>query len=223
MTTVVDVTPTENLLAALRTKHGEIEVIELRAGEKDTPIVVVSALPAAKFIELQDLEAQRNFGRRFRDPAVITRPLLNAVVHGEDDARAELADSPGFEMDLLDAVSRLAGALRPEVTLEEAEVSEATKAASPGAVAFKLAGELLEFRRADAFDFSNARSDLGAARDGLPLEYLSPVALHAIAQRQALDRAKFDATIERWPAAAKELGRMLYHLAHSRAQRRQGK
>jgi hypothetical protein len=223
----------EDLIAAARAKHGSVEVIELRPDDEPQPIdgdpaasdaqeippfVVVRSMALGDFVQLQHDEARRSAGEILRDPRTITGSLLECVVCGADDAESEVADCPGFERDLMNAVSELAGALRDDL-----DVEPVTALDGKGPIEIRVGKEVLTFRRLNNFDYSNARSAIGKHRGNLRHDFLSPLALLEIVRAQAADKPACERILRQWPACVQPLGVLLYHSAMSRAERRRGK
>jgi len=219
----------EKQIEELRAKHGAVDVIELRPDEETPadkrqpedvapPVVVVRPMELDAFVRLQHDEARRNRGVRFEHPRQITRPLLECVVMGLEEAEVELNDYAGFECELMSCVARLAGAMREDVDVEPLSDPD-----SKGPIKMRVAGQELEFRRMTGFDYSNARSAIGKHRAGLGTDFVSPIALLEIAKQQAVSPESVTAVIERYPAVVSPLGQLLWYSAASRAQRREGK
>lgn len=216
----------EAKILELRAEHGEIEILELRPEDERSdappdsvapPVVVLRAMALDAFVELQHLDSQRNQGVEFANPRVITRPLLECVVLGYEDAEAELVEAPMFEQDMMSGVARLAGAMREDISVEP--VSEIY---GKGPIKIAAAGVELEFKRMSSFDYSRARSEVGKHRAGLS-GFLSPLALLAIVRNQAIDPQACEALLKRYPAIVQPIGQILWVSADSRARRRQGK
>ena len=206
-------------LEELRAKHGSIEVLELPREGQAPAIVAIKAMALDDFLELQHNVEKRQSGVRLKDPRELIGPLLSCVVLGFAEAQQELSDFPGFEYDLLTAVSRLAGAMRDDV---DVSLTEEPRPKQP--IKIQVAGHVLTFRRLDAFDYSNARADMGRLSRDCP-GVVSPIALYQIAKRQIVkeEAAEFDRVMALWPAAAKPVGLLLYGAAQSAAERRAGK
>jgi hypothetical protein len=149
----------------------------------------------------------------------ITAPLLSCVVYGLEDAQAELADCPGFEQDLMNAVARLAGALNEDIDVDFAEEPEPKKP-----IVLKVGQHKLTFRRLDSFDYSNARSAIGKYAKECP-GLLSPLAMLALVKQQGVkeEAADLDRVLSLYPAAVESMGLLLYGTARGRAERRVGK
>jgi len=216
----------EAKILELRAEHGEIEILELRPEDERgdarpdsvaPPVVVLRAMALDAFVELQHLDSQRNQGVEFANPRVITRPLLECVVLGYEDAEAELVEAPMFEQDMMSGVARLAGAMREDISVEP--ISDIH---GKGPIKIAVAGVELEFKRMGSFDYSHARSAVGKHRAGLS-GFLSPLALLAIVRNQAIDLPACEALLKRYPAIVQPIGQILWVSADSRARRRQGK
>lgn len=216
----------EAKILELRAQHGEIEILELRPEDERSdappdciapPVVVLRAMALDAFVELQHLDSQRNQGVDFANPRQITRPLLECVVMGLDEAEAELVEAPMFEQDMMSAIARLAGAMQEDISVEP--VNEIH---GKGPIKIAAAGVELEFKRMSSFDYSRARSEVGKHRAGLS-GFLSPLALLAIVRNQAIDPQACEALLKRYPAIVQPIGQILWVSADSRARRRQGK
>lgn len=209
----------DEIIAELRAKHGEVEALEIPRDGQVPALVVLKAMPLLDFLELQHSEAKRRAGVKFRDPREITAPLLSCVVYGLEDAQAELADCPGFEQDLMNAVARLAGALNEDIDVDFAEEPEPKKP-----IVLKVGQHKLTFRRLDSFDYSNARSAIGKYAKECP-GLLSPLAMLALVKQQGVkeEAADLDRVLSLYPAAVESMGLLLYGTARGRAERRVGK
>lgn len=210
---------TDEIIAELRAKHGEVEALEIPREGQEPALVVLKAMPLLDFLELQHSEQKRQMGVKFRDPREITAPLLSCIVHGLEDAQAELADCPGFEQDMMNAVSRLAGALRDDIDVDFAEEPEPKKP-----IVLKVGQHKLTFRRLDSFDYSNARSAIGKYAKDCP-GLLSPLAMLAIVKQQGIkeEAADLDRVLSLYPSAVQGMGLLLYGTSRGQAERRAGK
>lgn len=210
----------EEKIAELRAEHGEVEVLDIPARDgREAAIVVVRAMALDDFLELQHNEERRSRGVKLRDPREITAPLLACVVFGAEEANAELKDAPGFEFDLMSAVSRLGGALRDDISVEF------TEEPAPGKpLVLAVAKNTLTFRRLDSFDYSNARSSIGKYSRDCP-GLISPLAMMEICKRQIVKEQAddFKRVASLYPAAVHGLGLLLWRSAQSLAERRAGK
>lgn len=207
-------------IAEFRAKYGEVEVLDIPASE-DRPAAVVVLRPMSldEFISLQHHESKRQRGANIGDPRIITAPLLECVVLGREAAEAELADAPGFEQDMMSAVSRMAGAMR-----EDFSVSFAEEPAPKKPTVLQVGPHRLTFRRFDSFDYSTTRSEIGKHARECP-GLISPLAMLGVVKRQGVkeEAGDLERVISQFPAAAHPMGMLLWQSAQSMAERRAGK
>lgn len=207
-------------IAELRAQYGEVEVLDIPARE-DLPaaVVVVRPMSLQEFVALQHSEAKRMRGASIGDPRTITAPLLECVVLGREAAEAELQDAPGFEQDLMEAVSRLAGAMREEISVGFAEEPAPKKP-----IVLQVGPHRLTFRRFDAFDYSTTRGEIGKLNRDCP-GLISPLAMLGVVKRQGVkdEAAELDRVLKAYPATAMPMGMLLWQSAQSLAERRAGK
>lgn len=210
----------EEKIEKLRAKYREIEVLDIPATE-DRPagVVVIRPMSLQEFVALQHSESKRMRGGNIGDPRTITAPLLECVVLGRKAAEAELQDAPGFEQDLMEAVSRLAGAMREEISVGFAEEPAPKKP-----IVLQVGPHRLTFRRFDAFDYSTTRGEIGKLNRDCP-GLISPLAMLGVVKRQGVkdEAAELDRVLNAYPATAHPMGTLLWQAAQSLAERRAGK
>lgn len=211
---------TDEKIAELRAQYGEVEVLDIPARE-DLPaaVVVVRPMSLQEFVALQHSEAKRSRGGNIGDPRTITAPLLDCVVLGREAAEAELQDAPGFEQDMMQAVARMAGAMRDDISVEFAEEPAPKKP-----IVLQVGPHRLTFRRFDAFDYSTTRSEIGRHSRDCP-GLISPLAMLGVVKRQGVkeEAAELDRALNAYPATAMPMGMLLWQSAQSLAERRAGK
>lgn len=226
-----EVRPREQILVELRARHGDIDALQLDPENPGSAIVVLRKPTLAEYLDAAEVISRRESGQRFRDPAEITRPLLELVVYGLEEARAELNSYPAFDVDLEAAVKRLAGN-RPDVQLDEAAdaITEEVKASTPRALAFRCDGLTVICRPLDRFDWTNFQSEAAQAREGMPATWYSPRVLAKLVDNQAVEsrnkegrKPGLDELGARWPLVIPIIGMSLAGAAMSKAKRIEGK
>jgi len=210
----------EEKIERLRAKYGDVEVLDIPVTEdRPAAVVVVRPMSLKEFVELQHSDAKRMRGASIGDPRIITSPLLECVVMGREAAEAELQDAPGFEQDLMQAVARMAGAMREDISVDYAEEPAPKKP-----IVLQVGPHRLTFRRFDAFDYSTTRSEIGKYSRDCP-GLISPLAMLGVVKRQGVKEAaaELDRALNVYPATAHPMGMLLWQAAQSLAERRAGK
>lgn len=210
------------LLAELRAAHGDIEALRLESGA----VVALRKPTLAEYLDAAEAFARLGSGQILKDPGILTKPLLALVVHGMDDAKAELKDCPGFDFDLYKSVKLLAGE-GDEVEFKEAPdaVTPEAAAASSRAIAFRCNGTVVCARPFDRFDWVRYQGMNAAAPVDLSRKVLAEVAEQQVIEAKDAQGRKpnYDALTARWPAVAVALGLQLVNRASSKAKRIEGK
>ncbi len=203
------------LLQRARAEHGVAEGLELENGS----VVIMRKPTLAEFTAAVNVSALEGNGELIADPQAAWNPLLALVVHGKDEARAQLEETPGFLNDLGNLMGALSGGKAPIEDAPDLIASEPLKAQLLG---LRVAGEPMIVRKVTGFDWQQHKANL---------VNLPPAsAVVALAEQQLFEapdkdgkRPKWDALMDRCPLAAFELGSELSRRAKTRARRIQGK
>lgn len=186
----------------------------------DAAIVMRRPTPA-EFLALASVAERKQRGHVFLDPAKVHKPVLALLVHGQDEAEAELAECPAFESQLYDLASELAGS--EDIAIEDAPELVAENPKAKQLIGLKVCDVPLIVRKIDKFDWQRHNGNVVSMPS--VSEAVAQLALDQLMEQpdKTGARPQWDALCARYPALPIELGSELQRRAKSRAERIAGK
>lgn len=174
-----------------------------------------------EFLKLAVVAEQQQRGKLFTDPQKVTRPVLDLLVEGLEEAKAELEERPQFVAELYELAAELAG--NDAITIDEDPELVRDNPKAKQLLGLKVCDVPMIVRKINQFDWSRHTAIM--AKAGTAVEGMAQLAVDQLyeAPDKTGGRPKWDALCRMYPALPVELGSELQRRARSRTERIQGK